>query len=136
MSSRFETVSGVDIVYEAVSPQINIYWNPESDKGSITFQVEHQEWRKSQTGDLTFAGRAPDKRNEMRPLVVPLERFVSDVLDIALPDGTTMQLSGGMLVLAVKSAFNKYYEQKEAEAEAEADADAEVPPSYDVQAAI
>jgi len=112
--SRFETVSGVDIVYEAVAPQIGIFWNPETNAGSIAFHVEHQEWRKPADGSLIFAGRAADQRVEMRPMTVPLERFIGDVLDIELPDGSTMQLPGGILVLAVKAAFNKYYEEKNA----------------------
>ena len=113
--SRFETIPNADIIFEAVAPQITIFWNPENGKGSVQFFVEHQEFRKTSNTDMVFVGRSADDRWEMRPLAVPLANILPDTFDVTLPDGSTTQVTGGFLMLAIKSAFDKYYTQKVAE---------------------
>lgn len=110
--SRFETISNADIVFEAVAPQINIFWNPENGKGSVQFWVEQQEFRRTANSEMEFVGRSHDDRWEFRPMAVPLAQILQDTYDVTLPDGSVVQTSGGFLMLAIKSAFDKYYNAK------------------------
>lgn len=121
--SRFESITNVDIIYEAVAPQININWNPETNKGTVMFHVEHQEFHKIPDQEMQFVRREIDNRFQMRPLGVSIDQILADVYDIVLPDGTTTQIPGTLLMLTVKAAFEKYYNAKVAELEAQTPVD-------------
>lgn len=110
--SRFETVTGVDIIYEAVAPRIDIHWNPETGAGSVSFWVEQQEFRKPPDLPMEFVARKADTNFYMRPMGRTIDHIINDTITVPLPDGTTTDLSGGFLMLAIKAAFDKYYSEE------------------------
>lgn len=104
---RFEITPSVDIVREAVAPRMDVFWNPETGAGSVSFWVEHQEFENG-----VFKRRFADNRMQMRPLAVPLDDVVMREHTITFPDGTEMVCPPGTLALLVKKVFPVHYAER------------------------
>lgn len=111
--NRFKAKPATDIVYEAVVPQLTVTWNPQTNVGSVQFWTELEEYHKTLNDvDPIYMGSRAHPQVEFRPLVVTLDTILADTYDVLLPDGTTTQVSGTLMMAVVKAAFDKYYEQK------------------------
>lgn len=108
MSSRIVESEVVTIRKEAVSPSINISWNPQDNSGQIEFWVKHEV---SENG--TFVRYEPDTRPTMQPLRRSLENILSRVIMVPNPQGgDPIPVPATLVMGAVKQVFDDIYTEE------------------------
>lgn len=95
--SRVLTTENATVTREIVSPQTVIDWDPTTGAGTITYR----------TVELLFVNGEFIKSVPMNNFTVELQRMIEKTLKVEVEPGITVDVPGGLVMLAFKKAFEE-----------------------------
>jgi len=95
--SRIINTENASVKRELVSPTTTIDWDPISNSGTLTYRVE----------ELLFVNEELIKSVPFGNFTVSLQSMIEKVYNVEVEPGVTTQISGGLIMLAFKKAFEE-----------------------------
>lgn len=109
--SRIIEETNITRVLEAVAPTTTINWNPLDNSGTVVFQVQDM-----LTENGVYKGLQPNQALGTGGLGPYVQISIADLLartvTVTLPDASTMDIPGGILMLTVKKLFDDLYSER------------------------
>jgi hypothetical protein len=93
--SRVVITENAKVVREYVSPVTTIHWDPMSNTGILVYNVK----------ELLFVNDVLVSTTDKTTASIPLETVVSSNYDVEVAAGQFVTVSGGLIMLAFKKAF-------------------------------
>lgn len=98
--SRVITAENVTLVREFLAPVTTIRWEPVSNTGTLTYQVE----------EYLFVDGVFSHSKSVGESTITLESLVNNTYSVEVAPNTFMDIQGGLIMLAFKKAFEQAIE--------------------------
>lgn len=98
---RVITTSNATVVQEYVSPVTTVHWDPLSNSGTLTFNVE----------EFLFINGEFVQRVFKTSTSISLYDLINREYDVEVAPGITQKIPGGLIMLAFKKAFEVAVEE-------------------------
>lgn len=98
---RVITTSNATVVREYVSPVTTVHWDPMTNSGTLTFNVE----------ELLFVNGEFVQRVFKTSTSISLYDLISRDYDVEVSPGVIQKIPGGLIMLAFKKAFEVAVEE-------------------------
>ena len=95
--NRILTTENATVKRELVSPTTIINWEPLSNSGVLTYQIQ----------EMIYVNDEFIKSVPVNSVSITLEELISKVYEVEVEPGVTMQVPGGLIMLAFKKAFEE-----------------------------
>lgn len=98
---RVVKIDGAKVVRELVSPVTSVHWDPMTNSGTLTFNVE----------ELLFVNDEFVQRVFKTSTSISLYDLISRDYEVEVAPGVTQKIPGGLIMLAFKKAFEVAVEE-------------------------
>ncbi len=95
--TRIINTENATVTRELVSPTTIIDWDPLSNSGTLTYKIE----------ELLFINNEFVKKVPSSTLTVSLDMVIGKTYQVEVEPGVTMDIPGGLIMLAFKKAFEE-----------------------------